>query len=104
MKTFIHLRLLLFISLGFPIKGYGQSQLSGKVEGSDGIPLPFANVLLLSAGDSSLVKGMVTSEMGTYQINGVKPGGYLLLASMVGYKKVYFTTLAREISLVKYAP
>jgi hypothetical protein len=44
---------------------------------------------LLSAKDSSLVKGMVTSEKGAYSLDYVKPGQYLMLASMVGYKKAY---------------
>jgi hypothetical protein len=67
---------------------YGYAQLSGKVEG-EGKPLPFANVLLLSAKDSSLVKGMVTNEVGLYTLENIPQGRYLVMASLVGYKKTY---------------
>jgi hypothetical protein len=55
---------------------------------SGGKPIAFANILPLSAKDSTLVKGMVTSERGTYSLE-IKPGQYLILASMVGYQKKY---------------
>lgn len=79
---------LFLLCLSYSLQTYSQSRISGKVE-SEGKPLSFANVLLLSAKDSSLVKGMITTEEGIYQMNGVKPGDYLLLASIVGYKKAY---------------
>ncbi|MGV3586982.1 MAG: carboxypeptidase-like regulatory domain-containing protein [Adhaeribacter sp.] len=60
----------------------------GKVE-SAGKPVAFANVLLLSSQDSSLVKGMLTSESGDYVLDLVKPGQYLLQASIIGYRKAY---------------
>ncbi|MDO1450778.1 outer membrane beta-barrel family protein [Rhodocytophaga aerolata] len=84
--TFTYPLFLLFLC--FSQQTFGQSLIRGKVE-SDGKPLAFANVLLLSAKDSSLVKGMVTNESGTYHIADIKPGAYILLGSMVGYKKSY---------------
>lgn len=84
--TFIYSFLL--VCLFTSLQTLGQSLIKGKVE-IDGKPIAFANVLLLNAKDSSLVKGMVTSEEGAYIINYVKPGEYLMLASMVGYKKAY---------------
>ncbi len=69
--------------------GFGQSRISGQVQDSEGKPLPFANVLLLAAKDSALVKGMVASETGWYQLEQVTKGAYLLQASMIGYRKMY---------------
>jgi hypothetical protein len=93
MKTLIHLCLLVFISLVFSIKAYSQWQLSGKVEESNGKPLPFANVLLLNGKDSSLVKGAVSDGLGAYTINNIHPGNYILSATMVGYKQAYGSPL-----------
>lgn len=62
-----------------------QSQLSGLVKDAAGKPLPFANVLLLNAADSSLVHGMLASEEGAYQFENVAPGSFLLSSSMIGY-------------------
>lgn len=70
------------------LQAFGQSQISGRVE-SDGRPVAFAIVLMLSGQDSSLVKGRMTGETGAYSVDDVKPGQYLMLASMIGYKKMY---------------
>jgi hypothetical protein len=63
--------------------------LSGKVQETDGKPLPFANVLLLSSKDSSLVKGAVTTDAGTFRIENIKDENYLIAVSMIGYQKTY---------------
>ena len=61
-------------------------QVSGKVATPDQQPLPFVNVLLMNAGDSSLVKGAVATETGEYKIDGMAAGDYFLRFSLVGYK------------------
>ena len=66
-----------------------QTTLTGTVRDGTGKPLAFANVLLLAAKDSALVKGMVADETGWYQQDNVPKGEYLVQASMVGYRKVY---------------
>ncbi|MCB0569620.1 MAG: TonB-dependent receptor [Phaeodactylibacter sp.] len=68
---------------------HAQSQISGMVNSETGQPLSFANVLLLSAADSSLVKGQVSGEDGVYRLKEVPPGRYLLMASMVGFLQCY---------------
>jgi hypothetical protein len=67
----------------------GQTFISGKVQEGEGKPLPFANVLLLSAADSALVKGIVAGESGQYSLENVREGKYLLAASVVGYRKTF---------------
>lgn len=70
---------------------FGQSQIAGTVKLDNGQPLPFANVLLLSAADSSLVKGEVSGADGSYLLEGIAAGDYLLMSSMVGYLETYST-------------
>lgn len=65
------------------------SEISGKVQGEQGQGLPFARVLLLSAKDSTLIKGMVAGKTGEYQLEDVGAGHYLLLATRAGHQHVY---------------
>ena len=80
------LLLLVFLSICFSAKS---QSIGGKVVEKDGKGLPFVNVLLLNVNDSSLVKAAVTDTAGQYFIDKLRPGSYLLSASMVGYKKAY---------------
>lgn len=73
----------------FCLQVTGQHHLSGKVQEISGKGLPFANVLLLNANDSSLVKGMLTDEDGNYHLENPKKGQYRLLASTLGYRRAY---------------
>ena len=78
----------------------GQS-ISGKVQEPSGIPLSFANVLLLSPSDSSLIKGAVTDTLGNFAIFNVPSGKYLISASMMGYKQVYLPPILVEATSVE---
>lgn len=78
---------LLFINflalLLVPAALFAQSKISGKVtDASTGEELPGANVYLLE-----IKKGTSTSIAGDYEITGVNPGTYTLVASYVGYKQ-----------------
>ena len=79
----------LFISLLccllFPISLISQTSLSGSVRNSDDQPVPFANVLLMSASDSILIKGGLADESGNFLIDGVANGNYWLSVSSGGY-------------------
>lgn len=65
------------------------AQIQGSVLDSNNQPLPHANILLLNQKDSSLVSGIMASEVGTFNITNFKPGNYLLGVSMMGYKPAY---------------
>lgn len=60
-------------------------EIGGKVKDENGKPLPYVNVLLLSAVDSAFIKGCVTDALGSFRM--VAPSGmsYLLKSSFVGY-------------------
>ncbi|MEJ0057278.1 MAG: carboxypeptidase-like regulatory domain-containing protein [Bacteroidota bacterium] len=66
-----------------------QSKLSGSINDVEGNPIPGANVILLQAKDSSMVKGVVTATSGSYSFENVEPGKFLIVSSMIGYKKMY---------------
>lgn len=68
-----------------------QAQATGGVTGTllDGAnqqPLPFANVVLLRAQDSTLVTGAATGETGRFRLEKVAAGTYTLRATVLGYQ------------------
>ena len=88
MKTNLFLFLMLLAS---PIFFYGQSShtISGVITESAGEAVPYINVLLLQSSDSTFVKGTVTLENGTYQLENIKKGTYIIMGSMVGFQSAY---------------
>ena len=92
MKIFYTLLLLLLIS-----NIYAQNtEIKGQLQDADGVAIVFANVVLHSSADSSLVKVETTNESGIFQILNVTAGKYFLQASYVGFpdflkKKINFT-------------
>ena len=62
-------------------------------------PLPFANVVLLRAQDSTMVSGAQTGEDGTFRMPDLAPGAYSLRASVLGYRP-----LRRAVTLTTAAP
>ncbi|SOD92116.1 outer membrane beta-barrel family protein [Spirosoma fluviale] len=75
-----------FFLLSLPLLG---QSIRGTVQESDGKIIPFASVLLLKSTDSSLIKGAVASVTGTFIIDNVPEGTYILAVSMVGYQKAH---------------
>ena len=69
-----------------------QSTLTGNIRDATGKPLPFASIALLSGRDSSLVKGTLSKETGSYEFDDIRPGAYKLAASAVGYAPVRTAT------------
>lgn len=55
--------------------------------------IPYANVLLLSASDSSQVKGTITEVDGEFEITAVREGQYLLKIQYLGYQNFFKTLL-----------
>lgn len=76
---------LLFSLLSILLLQHVRGQVSGKLTTAGGQPLISANVLLLKAPDSALVKATVTNEKGDYHLDNIGQGTYLLRISSVGY-------------------
>ncbi|WP_461147330.1 carboxypeptidase-like regulatory domain-containing protein [Spirosoma pulveris] len=91
--------------IGLTTSAFSQATLTGSVQDAAGKPLPFSNIALLNARDSSLVKGTISKETGSYSFENTKPGQYRLMASAVGYaanrtKAFYVTSTSMEIPAI----
>ncbi|CAM4093149.1 outer membrane beta-barrel family protein [Zobellia roscoffensis] len=73
---------------------YSQETISGKVQTETSQPISYANILLLKASDSSFVKGAISNENGSFSIENILKGRYVISASMVGFK----TTATEEFN------
>ncbi len=93
--TFV-LSLFLITEATFAQTGSISGQLQGENE-----PLAFANVLLLQASDSTLIKGDLSDENGTYSFDINARGEYLIKAEMVGYDAQFSDKIAFVSGTIK---
>ncbi len=68
-----------------------QNKITGKVKDAGSNPLSYSNVLLLQPNDSTLVKGTVSDEDGSFEIENIDDGSYILQTLMMGYQSSYQT-------------
>jgi len=61
--------------------------VSGVLLDENGKPMDYATVSLLKAQDSTIVKGTLSSESGSYIFDHINAGTYIIKASVVGYQK-----------------
>ncbi|MEP6646209.1 MAG: outer membrane beta-barrel protein, partial [Saprospiraceae bacterium] len=76
-----------------------QSSITGIIKDDKEQTVPFANVLLLSSKDSTLVRGGVSDNTGHFEINSITPGSYILRVSMIGLTNYFsesFTTTGQS--------
>lgn len=74
-------RIGLFFLLILPALQLKSQEISGVVyDAKFDIPLPNVSILLVNSR-----YGSVSEKSGSYEINGIQPGSYKLMASMVGY-------------------
>lgn len=95
MKNIGLLLLLMLFSISV---GFSQSEpasIIGKSLDAEGNPLPLAIVKLLYAADSSLYKGTITDDQGTYELNGLEAGAYFIQIARLGLAD--FTAPAFEL-------
>ena len=52
--------------------------------------IEYANIVLLSPVDSSLINGTITDENGLFELSGITPGKYFLDVRFIGYKTENF--------------
>lgn len=81
---------------------YGQ-EIFGKVTNSNGAPIEFANVLILTQKDSIFVMGETTDSIGAFSFQQIEEsvGPYMIKVSVLGYQDtcVYFHKNPCEIRL-----
>ncbi len=63
-----------------------QTKVSGKICDEKNQALPGASVLLLNAADSSLAKGNISNEDGSFLLELYSPGDYWLRVTMIGFE------------------
>src|SRR5687768_16885599 len=78
----------LFFNIYTP-QSFGQTSISGVIQNTHAEPVPSANVILLNAADSSMIKGVVCDEQGKFLLEGVDRGKFIIVSTMVGYHKHY---------------
>ncbi|MCF8368523.1 MAG: TonB-dependent receptor family protein [Bacteroidales bacterium] len=71
----------------------GESELGkgGKIEGQvidagTNTPVEFANVVVFSSSDSSMVAGGITGEKGDFNLSGIPDGTYYVRVQFIGYE------------------
>ena len=75
----------LLIAAGFT--SYALEDWKGRVTDMHGEPVAYANVVLLSRADSTVVSGTVTDESGSYHLPTDEDG--ILMVAMMGYRTMY---------------
>ncbi|MGY0037551.1 carboxypeptidase regulatory-like domain-containing protein [Pedobacter sp. NJ-S-72] len=68
---------------------YHAGKLSGKVFDEKHINQSYVSVSLLAAKDSTLIKGSITDDNGTYLFERLPEGQYLVAFNMIGYARVF---------------
>lgn len=96
----LFLLLMFFVFTLFSVDA--QSNIYGIVIDMAGKPIAQANVLLLHAKDSSLVRGQLTNEVGAYSFKNIAEGKYLVASTYTGFKNEYtaaFNITAKQQNL-----
>ena len=74
--------------------------IKGKVVDEHNVPMPLVNVALLSEGDSTLIKGVVTDKDGVFNIESHNHSN-LLRFSFIGYQNFYKTCTETDVGVIK---
>ncbi len=81
--VFLTMVMLLFTAL---ITSQSTHTITGQISDTNNEGIPFANVLLMKAVDSTLVKGSLTNENGAFTINEVPTGSYYVQGTYLGFQ------------------
>ncbi|MEP6845760.1 MAG: outer membrane beta-barrel protein [Panacibacter sp.] len=84
----------------FPLNA--QTKIRGTVFSTDGKPLEHASVLLLNAKDSSLVKGTLTDMNGSYNIENIAEGNYLMSSAYTGFDPLFTNAFIVKAGMEKF--
>lgn len=75
---------ILFSIITFTI--FAQHSIQSSIfDGKNGLPLEMATIRLLNVKDSSIVKGCQSDSKGSFILEKVKPGNYIVAVSTIGY-------------------
>ncbi|MCL2414355.1 MAG: TonB-dependent receptor [Bacteroidales bacterium] len=66
-----------------------QTSIVGRIfDADENTPIPFAQVAIFSAQDTSLIDGTTTTDDGSFMIGRVQAGSYIFRAMFVGYTSI----------------
>lgn len=80
---------ILMILLALSISISAQSVILGRIIDKDSIPIAGATISLLNYTDSTNIAGAISDSEGRFEVLNIELDNYILLFSMVGFKKVY---------------
>ena len=79
----------IFLSFSVATAQSNSGKLTGKVLDEKNAPLSYASVSLLKAQDSTLIKGSITEDNGSYIFSGLSDGKYIIAINMIGYARIF---------------
>ena len=68
---------------------HSQNSIKGLIQDDAGVPISFANILLLKANDSTLFKGTISEDNGQFSFENISQGQYIVSVSMIGFKRIF---------------
>jgi len=80
---------LLIISFSILAQQRQGGSVTGKViDYATKEPIEYANIVVLSVGDTSVVTGTVTNNKGIFNLTGIRPGNYYIDVRFIGYDNI----------------
>lgn len=87
---------LLAMMVMMGVVAFSQGRITGKVyDKKSGLNIPYASVTIHKPSDTTLVNGAVTMDNGSFTIDKVPYGTYLLRVNFMGYEVYYHATLLK---------
>ncbi|MES2514125.1 MAG: TonB-dependent receptor [Bacteroidota bacterium] len=81
--------MLVVVTVCWPCVFFSQNKVSGIIKDSANTGIPFVNIAILKGSDSSIVRGTISDEYGSFTFEHIKPGNHILKFYAVGYSELY---------------
>ncbi len=81
--------LSLCLFMGLTLHAQSNGSITGQIYESENQPALYANVILQSPADSSMIKGGIADENGRFEIAGIPYGKYQIMVSFIGFDNYY---------------
>ncbi len=88
--------LIIVLTCCWPFTLICQNSVSGVIKDSVNVGIPFVNIAVLNSIDSSIVKGTIGDETGSFKIETLKTGNYLLKFYAAGYSELYSSVFSLD--------
>ena len=80
---------LLLLSLSYIYVNAQTGSISGTIYELENLPALYANVILQSPTDSSMIKGGIADENGIFSLQSIPYGQYQIMVSYIGFENYY---------------